>query len=238
MILKNSLLSLALVIAGLVVLVPVSSVYAQQSNEGTENLSLEKQAEQKREEAKKAAEQAKEDAQRLAEQKREDAKQLAEQKREEAKNQAEAALEQKKLELKTKTLEQKQKACESASERLNSNIDNGSGVANKFKTGFDAHLENIENFYVKKGLSSSSYETLLAEAKLAGTNAQASVDALDSFKFKVDCSNVETSTSNVAAFKESMNKARSDLNTYRTAIKALLNDVKVAAETAEKEAQQ
>ena len=205
MILKNSLLSLILVIAGLVVLVPVSSVYAQQSNEGTENLSLEKQAEQKREEAK---------------------------------NQAEAALEQKKVELKTKTQEQKQKACESVSERLNSNIDNGSGVANKFKNGFDAHLENIENFYVKKGLSSSSYETFLAEAKLAGTNAQASVDALDSFKFKVDCSNVETSTSNVAAFKEAMNKARSDLNTYRNAIKALLNEVKVAAETAEKEAQQ
>lgn len=221
--LKFKLISFSLVIVGLVAFVPVSDVFAQQSNGNSENLSIEKQAEQKREEAKKIAEQAKEDAQRAAEQKRE-----------EAINQAEAALEQKKLEIKTKTEEQKQKACESVSERLNSNIDNGSTIANKFKTGFDAHLENINNFYSKMGLTSSNYEVLFTEAELAGTNAQTSVDALDSFKFKVDCSNVNASASNVAAFKEAMNKAKNDLNAYRDAIKAFLNDVKVAAETAEK----
>ena len=236
--LKNVLFVFTILLANLAIFVPLSGVDALQGEGNPDSSSLEMQAEQKREEAKKNAEQAKEDAQRLAEQKREEAKQLAEQKREEAKKQAESALEQKKVEFKAKTVEQKQKACESVSDRLNSSLDNGSSVASKLKSGFDTHFTNIENFYIKMGLFSVNHDTLLEQAQLAGTNAQASVDALDSFKFKVDCSNVETSTSNVAAFKEAMNKARTDLNSYRVAVKAFLNDVKIAAESAEKAVQQ
>lgn len=238
MVLKKNLIGLIVLAFSLVIFFSASNVYALQSNDSSESLSVQKQAEQAKEDAKQLAEQKKEEAQRLAEQKREEAKQLAEQKREEAKNQAEAALEQKKTEIKVKTDEQRQKACESVSERLNNNLENGSTKANKLKSVFDTHLANIQDFYTKKGLNSTNYDSVLANAKTAGSNAQASIDALDSFKFRIDCSNVGAATSNVAAFKEALNRTKNDLNAYRAAIKALLSDVKQTAEASEKAGQQ
>ncbi len=162
-------------------------------------------------------------------QKLEEQKALAKEKYEQAKQKAQEALDKKKEMAKTKSLEQRQKACQNLSSVLGDKLSNRQDKAVEFKTKLDGHLAKITNFVEKNNLEFADYKNLVTKTQSTGMQAQAQIDSIVQYKPNIECSNPEKVSESVSSFKESLAGTKESLKTYRDTIKQLLTAVKQQA---------
>lgn len=149
---------------------------------------------------------------------------LAEQFRAQAKARMQAARENSK----NRTEAQRQRACTARKAALTRRMNNAVSQANKHKAVFDKIYTRVKDFYTTKNLNVADYDTLTTTANNAQTNAQASIDALQSLNIAPDCSS-ETVADGVSAFQAAVKSTRDSLKSYRTALVDLINSLKGAS---------
>jgi hypothetical protein len=123
-------------------------------------------------------------------------------------------------------------------EKLKNCTDKKTGMETKvanIKSNSAKHLAKIDSVLVKLTESQAATPTngvadLLAAATTAQATATASVSALSKLAPTIDCAK-DTVASDIAIFKAAADQARTDLNAYRTAVKAVLSAIETANPT-------
>lgn len=129
---------------------------------------------------------------------------------------------------KEQTQEQRAKACQVRKQGIEKKFSNYVTNSKKHKAKFDDALEKAVSYQTEKTVTSDELTTLLTAAQTAGTQATASIDAMAELSPSVDC-NKDSVAADVASFKAAVDKTKTDLKAYRTAIKAYIKAVKNAS---------
>lgn len=149
-----------------------------------------------------------------------------EKRREELRTQGKVMLDDLRKGRSERSQEQRQKSCQSRKQGLETKLENLSKNAQKHQSRIDEILEKAVAYKNNKNLEVRDFDSLLATATAAQTQAKTSVTALLALKPSVDC-NRDSVASDVAAFKAAAAQTRTDLKSYRTAVKALLSAVQI-----------
>lgn len=126
------------------------------------------------------------------------------------------------------TIEERQKNCKVHENGLETKLANLGKNADKHKVRIDGILQKAEAFYNNSSAKPAGAVDLLAEAQAAQQTSAASVTALKALNVNLDCNNPGVAE-NVATFKVAAAQARSDLLTYRGAVKSLLKSLQTDA---------
>lgn len=137
-------------------------------------------------------------------------------------------LEAKKEAAKTRTEQERKKACEARSDELTTRLNNKIKNAEDHKAVFDKIFARVTTFHDSKGLMTANYDDLLAKATAAQQAASDSIATLKSFNTTVDCTNVGAAATKLAAFKDALTQTKDSLKAYRTAIKNLTVAIKAS----------
>lgn len=129
----------------------------------------------------------------------------------------------------TKTIEERQQACESRHENAEKRMDNAADYAARHKAVFDKIFERAKSFKETKSLAVANYDELVTAAEAAGAAADDAISAMKELNIGFDCKDVDTVASNLGAFKSSVENTRAALKEYRTAIKQLIVALKASA---------
>lgn len=129
-----------------------------------------------------------------------------------------------------KVKELRQKRCETRKHGLETKVANIVKVAQKHKTRIDDVYAKALAYQKDKNVSVSGFDQLVATADAAKTKAQTSVDALTNLKPTIQCDS-STVASDVATFKAAAQQARTDLQSYRQSVKAILTALEAAKES-------
>lgn len=121
------------------------------------------------------------------------------------------------LKVQAKTHIVRQKACEARKAGLERRMDRAVTQAEKHKAVFDKIYNRVKEFHDDKNLATPNYEQLAAVVDTAQSDAAASIAALDSLNFEIDCTQDNVADS-VTAFKEALKETRDSLKDYRKAI--------------------
>jgi hypothetical protein len=115
------------------------------------------------------------------------------------------------------------------------------GIENRFGnivTKSQKIQDKITGFYDKgtafataNNLTPTNYAALVAAADAAKATSAADIVALKAATPTIDCTNKNIAT-DIATFKASAEKVKTDLNAYRTAVHAVLASIRTAAEAA------
>lgn len=120
-----------------------------------------------------------------------------------------------------KTAAVKQKACEAHKNEIDNRAKNYSAAAQRHLDVFNGIFTKLQNFYTKKGLNVSNYDTLVADATAKQTAATNAVQALKDADVTIDCTSTDPA-STVATLKVAVQNARQALKDYRTSLKNLV----------------
>lgn len=131
-------------------------------------------------------------------------------------------------EVEAKKAEIKKQVCEQRQQRLQERIPRLATSANVLKTNFDKIYTRIQGFYEKGQLSVSNYDQLKSAADNAQAEAAASVEALNDYKFTLDCDNPKTGQQ-LDGFRQAAKLAKEDLKEYRKALVDLISAMRAAA---------
>lgn len=126
---------------------------------------------------------------------------------------------------KLKSCQNREKAITNIMMRL---ADRGQKQLNLFST----IANRVEQFYVDKGISLATYDTLVANVATAKSSAQAVVDSVKSKSVDFTCTG-DDPKSMANSFKDDLKTEIESLKTYRTSIKDLIVGVKSAQGTAQ-----
>ncbi|HEY5550063.1 MAG TPA: hypothetical protein VIK37_02600 [Candidatus Saccharimonadales bacterium] len=121
----------------------------------------------------------------------------------------------------------KLKACENRERAVNSILDRIANRGERRLNVYSAIFQKVQDFYVKKGISLSNYDALVAEVNAKKEAAQAAVDAIKAEQVDFTCDG--TDPKGVAAgFKEDLKAEIKALHDYQQSIKNLIVAVKTA----------
>jgi hypothetical protein len=141
--------------------------------------------------------------------------------RDSLRDKAEALIQEKRAEIKGKSVAARQKACQTRQANLDRKITNFNNRAQQHLSKLDGVFTKLKNFQQKKQLNISNYDAVVTSATTAQTNAKSSVDALNVLAVPIDCA-ANDPASNVATIKTAVTDARDKLQTYRMSLKDLL----------------
>lgn len=127
----------------------------------------------------------------------------------------------------TRTAEQRQQACQTRKQGLQTKVDNLDRNAQKHQKRIDEIFAKVVAYQKEKNLSIDNFDNLVAAATAAQSQAEASVSALANLKPTLDC-NKDSVASDVAAFKAAAEQARGDISAYKNAVKELLKAAQAA----------
>ena len=123
--------------------------------------------------------------------------------------------------------EQRKTNCEAAQSGLETKLGNLSKNALAFQVKIDGVLAKAIAYQQDNNLTVTNFDTLVATAQTAKVNSASSVSALSGLDTKLDCTKADVAQ-NVAGFKVAASKARTNLNTYKQAVRAVLVALKTA----------
>ncbi len=119
----------------------------------------------------------------------------------------------------------KQDVCENRKARVQNRITNLARSANNVKGVLDRMYDRVQGFYEDGQLTVSNYEALIDAIELAKAESEASLEALDSYEFTVDCAN-STVAEQVDSYRAAAVLARQDLKDYRKALVDLISSLR------------
>jgi hypothetical protein len=151
---------------------------------------------------------------------------------EQFKEQARQKIEAEKHDAKQHTEAEREKSCTARQNSLNKRMSHAVEQAKKHKAVFDKIYTRVKDFHDTKKLDVPNYAALTAAVDTAGSNAQTSIDALQSLDISVDCTS-QTVANSVSAFQQAVKATRDSLKTYRSAITDLIKAVKGASTSSE-----
>lgn len=140
-------------------------------------------------------------------------------------------LSEKRQEKKTKSVEERQKACEAHKTELTKRSENYSRHAKRHLDTFTDVYNKVLAFQADKKLTAANFNTLKAAADAKKAAAETAVATLSDSNVTVDCSAPDPAV-NVATLKTTVASTRTALQEYRAAIK----DVIVALQSAKSSA--
>lgn len=132
---------------------------------------------------------------------------------------------------KARSLEVRQKACEARKAGLTRRMDNAVTAAQRHKGVFDKIYAKVKDFHDAKSLNTPNYDTLVASVDTAQSDADAEIAALKALDITVDCTQVDSLTNSVSAFREAVRSTRDSLKDYRKTIVSLITALHDSAET-------
>jgi hypothetical protein len=142
--------------------------------------------------------------------------------------QAQTKIAEKKAQVKAQTQEHRQQACEARKTNLTNRMSRAVTQAENHKAVFDKIYTRVQDFYTKKKLNVSDYDSLKAKVDSAQAAAAASIQALKDTDISVDCTS-STVADSVSAFQSAVGDTRDSLKTYRAALVDLINSLKGAS---------
>jgi hypothetical protein len=132
------------------------------------------------------------------------------------------------------TQQQRQKSCQARSAALTNHMKNAVTAAGKHKQVFDNIYTKVKGFHDSKNLSVTNYDQLVAAVDTAQADAAAKIAALKALNVNVDCTQVDSLTTNVSAFREAVSATRDSLKSYRKSIVSLITALKGASTSTDK----
>lgn len=126
------------------------------------------------------------------------------------------------------TEQERQKNCQAAQKGLETKLSNIQKNASKFQTLINEVYQKALDYQQANNLSPAGFDQLVSTANSAKDTASASVSALASLSVNLDCSSSSVA-GNVATFRAAAQQARTDLVSYKTAVKAVLTALEGAA---------
>lgn len=123
----------------------------------------------------------------------------------------------------------KQDVCENRQERMQNRMTALSRSAGNVQDAIDGAYERVQDFYTNRELTVPEYDALVAAVESARTESEASLEALDSYEFEVDCAS-STVAEQVDAYRTAAQTVRDDLKSYRQALVDLIRAVKTSVE--------
>jgi hypothetical protein len=132
------------------------------------------------------------------------------------------------------TQQQRQKSCQARSTALTNHMKNAVTAAGKHKQVFDNIYTKVKSFHDSKNLTVADYDQLVTAADAAQADAAAKIAALKALNIKVDCTQVDSLTTNVSAFREAVSATRDSLKSYRKSIVSLITALKGASTSTDK----
>ncbi len=124
-------------------------------------------------------------------------------------------------EAKTRTPEQRTKACESHKKGLTNKFSHIVTNAQKTQTRIDGIYTKALAFQTSTNAQPAGIESLISIADGAKANSAASIAALKAITPTIDCNSTSVA-SDVATFKAAAQQTRDNLKAYRTAVKAVI----------------
>jgi hypothetical protein len=118
------------------------------------------------------------------------------------------------------------KNCQARQKELVAKLQHIQGEATNFQKKVDSTLAAAITYMSNNNISSAGLTQLVSAAQAAQTTAKGSVQALAGLSITVDCTNPNVAEQ-VATFRAAVAQARTDLNAYKTKVRALF----VALET-------
>lgn len=126
------------------------------------------------------------------------------------------------------------KKCELRKQGLTNKFANIAGNGQRFQTKINGILANAETYRAKNaGVTVANYDALLVTAKTAQAKSSSSIAALKAVSVSLNCNNVSVA-GDVATVKAAAEQVRTDLKSYKSAVKAVLHalrDAKVSSST-------
>jgi hypothetical protein len=145
--------------------------------------------------------------------------------------QGQAVLEQAKKDHKSgKTQDQLKQICEARKNGIETRTSTLSDRAQESLARINGVFTKVVDYQKANNLTVTNFDALVVTATDAQTKATASVQALVALKGTVDCTDPTTVTTDIATFKAALDQARTDLKSYRTAVKNILTAVEQAKE--------
>lgn len=126
----------------------------------------------------------------------------------------------------------KQDVCENRQERMQSRMTALSRSAGNVQDAIDRAYVRVQDFYANRELTVPEYDALVAAVESAKAESEASLEALDSYEFEVDCAS-STVAEQVDAYRTAAQTVRDDLKSYRQALVDLIRAVKTSVEGSE-----
>lgn len=137
----------------------------------------------------------------------------------------EQALKERRDAAKAKLSDAKLKMCNSRKANIDNRVSRISDRLTKHLTLFSTIAERAQAFYVAKGHTLATYDSLVADVAAKKTAAQTAVDAANAKKTTFTCEGTEPKLA-IEAYKLSVTEANVALKEYRTAIKSLITGIK------------
>lgn len=133
-----------------------------------------------------------------------------------------------KAQIEARKTEVKKQVCEQRQQRLQQRIPRLATSANVLKNNFDKIYTRVQGFYEKGQLTVSNYDALKAAVDAAQADAAVSVEALNDYKFTLDCDNPDAGQK-LDGFRQMAKLAKEDLKEYRRALVDLISAMRSAS---------
>lgn len=138
---------------------------------------------------------------------------------------AEAAAKERRTENKEKLSAAKLKVCENRKTNINSRTARIADRGTKHLALFTSIAERAQAFYVKKGITLTNYDALVAEVEAKKAAAQTAVEAIAANKATFTCEGNDPKLA-VVEFKANLTLRNTALKEYQTAVKNLIVGIK------------
>lgn len=126
---------------------------------------------------------------------------------------------------------ERQHRCEGRKVGIENRFSNIVNKSQKIQDKITGFYDKGTAFATAKSLKPANYDTLVATADAAKAASAADIVALKAATPTIDCTNKNIAT-DIATFKASAEKVKTDLNAYRTAVHNVLAAIRTAAEAA------
>jgi predicted small metal-binding protein len=129
---------------------------------------------------------------------------------------------------------QRQKSCEARKNALTRRMSNAVTAAQRHKEVFDKIYTRVKDFHDNKKLNVTDYDSLTSAVDTAQADSTAKIAALKALDVNVDCTQVDSLTNNVSAFREAVSSTRDSLKSYRKSLVSLITALKGASTSTDK----
>lgn len=131
--------------------------------------------------------------------------------------------------VKTRLEGEKLKSCENRETAINNILDKIAQRGEKKLGAYTSIFEKVQAFYIRKGLSVSNYEALVAEANTKKAAAQAAVDDIKAKQIEFACDGGDPKGA-ATGFKADLKAEISALHAYQQSIKNLVTAIRSSLE--------
>lgn len=118
--------------------------------------------------------------------------------------------------------------CQRRQARIQNSITRISDRASRIKGVIDRMFVRVQGFYAEGQLTVENYEELETNVETAQADAEASIAALESYVFTLNCED-PNAASQLANFREAVNETKTELKDYRKALVELISSMRAAA---------